>query len=133
MQKINQLKSWVSAQKVRDTCNIEVSVTNDHRYVLFVIITIWFLAHSWFITGFITRVTGRMPHVEQELLALPEHMSSSPVFSGVCVARSSFVDLCLSFWPLYCLFFNLRLLITSLWYRQTLLSEKKHVGHVYSK
>ena len=103
MQKINQLKSCVSAQKmVRDTCNIEVSVTNDHRY-LFVIITIWFLAHSWFITGFITRVTGRMPHVEQELLALPEHMSSSPVFSGVCVARSSFVDLCLSVWPLYCL------------------------------
>jgi len=29
-----------------------------------------------------------MPHVEQELLALQEHMSSLPVFSGIRVARS---------------------------------------------
>ena len=41
--------------------------------------------------------------VEQELLILPEHMSSSPVFSGVHVTRSfvflyvCFVDRCLSF------------------------------------
>ena len=40
--------------------------------------------------------------VEQELLTLPEYMSSPPVFSGVCVTRSlvlyvRFVDRCLSF------------------------------------
>jgi hypothetical protein len=40
--------------------------------------------------------------VEQELLTLPEHLSSSPVFSGVRVTRSlvlcvCFVDRCLSF------------------------------------
>ena len=29
-------------------------------------------------------------HVEQELLALPEHPSSHPVFSGVGIARSLF-------------------------------------------
>jgi hypothetical protein len=40
--------------------------------------------------------------VEEELLTLPEHLKSPPVFSGVCVTRSlvlyvSFVDRCLSF------------------------------------
>ena len=40
--------------------------------------------------------------VEQELPTLPEHLSSSPVFSGVRVTRSLvlyvyFVDRCLSF------------------------------------
>jgi hypothetical protein len=40
--------------------------------------------------------------VEQELLTLPEHLSSPPVFSGVRVTRSlvlcvCFVDRCLSF------------------------------------
>ena len=51
--------------------------------------------------------------VAQELLSLPEHMSSPPVFSEVCVARSFvfcvmfcrslFVLLSLFFWPLCCL------------------------------
>ena len=36
--------------------------------------------HSWLITGFVTRITRRVPLVEQELLTLPEHMSSPPVF-----------------------------------------------------
>jgi hypothetical protein len=68
--------------------------------------------------------------VEQELLTLPEHLSSPPVFSGVCVIRSlvlfvCFVDCCLSFffWPLCCLFcFDLRILFTPL-YLHTLLSK----------
>ena len=43
-----------------------------------------------------------MPLVEQELPTLPEHLSSSPVFSGVRVTRSLalyvyVVDRCLSF------------------------------------
>jgi hypothetical protein len=42
--------------------------------------------------------------VEQELPTLPEHMSSSPNFSGVRVTRSlvlceCFLDRCLSFYP----------------------------------
>ena len=63
--------------------------------------------------------------MEKELLILPEHLSSPPVFSGVRVARSlvlyvCFVNLCLSFctfflWPLYCLFlFDIRILIIPL-------------------
>ena len=43
-----------------------------------------------------------MSLVEQELLTLPEHLSLTPVFSGVRVTRSlvlyvCFVDRCLSF------------------------------------
>ena len=62
--------------------------------------------------------------VEQELLTLPEHLSSPPVFSGVRVTRSlvicvCFVDRCLSFCPFFlplcCLFFfELGILITPL-------------------
>ena len=37
---------------------------------------------SWLITGFVTRITRRVSLVEQELLTIPEHLSSPPVFSG---------------------------------------------------
>ena len=65
-----------------------------------------------------------MSLVEQELPSLPEHMSSPPVFSVVhvtrslvfCVmfCRSLFVLLYFFFWPLCCLFFDIRFLITPL-------------------
>ena len=47
-------------------------------------------------------LTRRMPLVEQELLILPEHIRSPPIFSGVRVTRSlvlhvCFADRCLSF------------------------------------
>ena len=38
-----------------------------------------------------------MPLVEQELPTLPEHRSSTPVFSGVRVTRSLVLCVCLSF------------------------------------
>ena len=82
--------------------------------------------HSWLITGFITIVTRRVSLVERELLPLPEHLNSSPVFSGVgvtrslvfCVmfCRSLLVLLYFFFWSLCCLSFDLQILITSLWY-----------------
>ena len=70
--------------------------------------------------------------VEQELLTLPEHLSSLPVFSGVCVTRSlilyvCFVDSGLSF----CTFSFDHCVVCSssiygfwlpLWYLQTLLT-----------
>ena len=51
---------------------------------------------------FVTRLTQRVPIVEKELVPLPEHLSSSPVFSGVGVAPYLvlcvfFVVRCLSF------------------------------------
>jgi hypothetical protein len=36
----------------------------------------------------VTRVTRPVPHVEQGLLTLPEHMSSPPAFNGVRLVRS---------------------------------------------
>jgi hypothetical protein len=84
--------------------------------------TIWHRSflHSWPITGFVIRLTRRVPLVEQEQLTFPEHPSSVLVFSGVCVTRSlvlcvCFVDHCLSFCPflpLCCPSFDLRILIT---------------------
>jgi len=81
--------------------------------------------HSRLITGFVTRLTRRVPLVEKELLTLPEHLSSPPVFSGVRVTQSlvlcvCFVYRCLSFCTfsfgtLCCLFFfDIRILITPL-------------------
>ena len=36
--------------------------------------------HTRLTPGFVTRLTRRVPLVEQKLLTLPEHMSSPPVF-----------------------------------------------------
>jgi len=63
--------------------------------------------------------------VEQELLTLPEHLSSPDVFSGVRVTRSLVLYLCFCqslfallyffFWPLCCLFFfDIRIMIAPL-------------------
>jgi hypothetical protein len=78
-----------------------ICVTNDHEYVLLVNTSRSF-PHSRLITGFVTILIGRVPLVEQELLTILEHLSSSPVFIGVRVTRSlvlyvCFVDRCLSF------------------------------------
>jgi hypothetical protein len=58
--------------------------------------------HSWLITWLVTRVTQRMPHVEQELLSLPGHFSSLPVFNEVRVARSlvAYIVFCISLFVL---------------------------------
>jgi hypothetical protein len=58
--------------------------------------------NSWLVTGFVNRLTRQVPLVEQELLTLPEHLSSSQVFSGVCVTRSLFLCVC---FVVRCLFF----------------------------
>ena len=60
-----------------------------------------FSVYTRLITGFVTRLIRRVPLVEQELLTLPEHLSSPLVFSEVRVTRSlvlyvCFVDHCLS-------------------------------------
>ena len=47
------------------------------------------LSFSWLITGFVTRVTRRVvPQVDVELLTIPEHLSTLPVYCGVRFARS---------------------------------------------
>ena len=57
-----------------------------------------FSAISW--REQVSRLTRRMPLVEQELLTLLEHLSSPPAFSGLRDTRSLVVyvvDRCLSF------------------------------------
>jgi hypothetical protein len=50
---------------------------------------------SWLISGFVIRLTRRVLIVEQEMITLPEHLSSPPVFGGVRITRS--LVLCLYF------------------------------------
>ena len=78
--------------------------------------------HSWLVTRFMTRLTQRVTLVEQELLTLPEHLSSPSgfywsscysIFIVLCVCFGD-CSLSFSFWPLYCLSFALRILITPL-------------------
>ena len=82
--------------------------------------TPWSFPHSWLISGFVTRLTRQVSLVQQELLTLPDHRGSPPVFSGVRVTRSfvlcvCFVDSCLSFCPYsFCHSVALRILINSL-------------------
>ena len=91
-----------------------------YRYVPLVTNTFWSFPHSWLITGFLTRETRRVPLVEQEVLTLPEHLSSHLIFSGVRGTRSlalcvMFCRLFFFFWPLCCLsFFYLLILISPL-------------------
>jgi hypothetical protein len=50
--------------------------------------SVWSLwAILTFVNAFVTRVAWRVPLMEQELVTLPEHMSSPLVYSGVHVAR----------------------------------------------
>jgi hypothetical protein len=47
-----------------------ICVTNNQRYVPFVVFTIQSFPHSWHITWFVTRVTRRVSLVEQELVII---------------------------------------------------------------
>ena len=72
-----------------------------HSYCVHELPTINSFCCKSIITRFVSRLTWQASLVEQELLTLPEHLSSLPVFNGICVTRSlvlyvCFVDRCLS-------------------------------------
>jgi len=69
---------------------LDCRIVQPGIYVPLVVNTSWSFPHSWLITEFVTRLTRQVPLVEQELLTLPEHLSSPPVFSGVCVIHLLF-------------------------------------------
>jgi hypothetical protein len=79
---------------------------------------------------FVARLTRRVPLVEEELITLPEHLSSPPIFSGVHATWSlvlyiCFVDRCLSFCTFsfgYCVVCSSSIygFWLPLWYLQTL-------------
>jgi hypothetical protein len=106
-----------------------ICVTNDYGYVPLVVNTSRSFPHAWLITRFVTRLTRRVPLVEQELLSLPNNL----IFGRVRVTRClvlcvCFVDHCLSF----CTFSFGHCVVSSsiyefwlpLWYVQTLLLQK---------
>jgi hypothetical protein len=89
-----------------------IYVTNDHVYVPLVINTFRSFPHTWLITGFVTRSTRRVSLVEQELLTLPEHLSSPPVFVGSCNSIFSFMCMfCRSLFVLFLLVIMLSVLL----------------------
>jgi len=102
-----------------------ICVTNDNGYVQLVVNTSRSFPHSWLITRFVTRLTWWVPLVKQELLPLPEHVSSPPVFSGVHVTRSAVLCVCCLSFCTFC--FGHCVVCTSsiyrfslpLWYLQT--------------
>ena len=102
-----------------------ICVTNDPGYVPLVVNTSRSFPHSRLITGFVSRLTRRVPLVEQEHPSSPpgfSWVSCYSIFSFMCMfCRSLFVLFYFFFWSLCCLFFfDIRILITSLWYLQTL-------------
>ena len=105
---VNSIISWLVI------LNLNGSVLNI--WIFF--IALFFVYTTDYIYGHI--VTRQVPHLEQELLILPEHPSSSQVFSGFHFSRSLgfcvmfcgslFVLLSFLLWPLWCLSFDLRFL-----------------------
>ena len=78
---------------------------------------IWCLFLTYY--RFVTRLTLTGATSGAGTAYPPEYPSSTPVLSRVHVTRSlfwyvCFVDRCLPFWPLSCMSFNLRILITLL-------------------
>ena len=137
----NRTKNWAKLfvlQRGFITFHTEF-LGNGQGYVPLVVNTSRSFPRSWLITGFVTRLTRRVSLVEQELFTLPEHLSSTPVFSGVRVTRSlvlyvCFVDRFLSF----CTFSFDHCVVCSssiyrfwlpLWYLQTLLVNFSQVYH----
>jgi hypothetical protein len=112
--------------------SLSISATTCLKLFLFSINN-WQLcmANSWLITGFVTRLTRRVPLAKQELLILQEHPSSPPVFIVVRVTRSlvlcvCYVDRCLAFYTFsfgHCVVcsFSIYGVWLPLWYLQILL------------
>ena len=84
----------------------------------FVLTKIRYFPHAWHTTVFVAKVTRLVLLMEQELPTLPEHLSSSQVFSGVHVARD------LAFCIMLCMPLYLRPLFTPLVYSNFLLTRK---------
>ena len=74
----------------------EISVSHTTTCVPLVVSTSWSFPHSRLVTGFVIRVSRRMPLVEQKLPTIPEYLCLPLVHSGFRVARSLF------FWELFC-------------------------------
>ena len=114
----------------------DVLSINNPNIANLILLIIPYLPQVWYQSIY---TTPQVTLVEQELLTLPEHLSSSPVFSGVRVTQSSVLFVCFVnivcpffFWPWYYLSFVLRILITplvssSIWQKRRL--QVCHTNH----
>ena len=134
--KIFRSPSWLG-WPLRNIC-----VTDDHGYVPLVVSTFRPFPHSWFVTGFVTRVTRRVPLVEQSLPTLPEHLSSLSVFREVSVTRSLVLSamFCRSLFVICPFSFGHCFVCTSaygfwlpLWYLQTILTSRLSATKIVTK
>jgi len=69
----------------------------DNGYVPLVVNTFRSFPHSRLISGFLTRLTRRVPLVEQELLTLPEHLSTHFLLAIVLFVLLRYTDSCYPF------------------------------------
>jgi hypothetical protein len=92
-------KWWLQLNLVRNQIQkllfrknvIECLVLRECHSVPLVANTSCSFPHSRLITWFVTRLTRRVPLVEQELLTISEHLSSPPVFNGVRAGDKSWM------------------------------------------
>jgi hypothetical protein len=68
---------------------LNICVTNYHEYLPLVVSTSRSFPHSRLITGFVPRLTRRVPLVEQKLLTLPEFTLG--LYWGWCYSTFSFI------------------------------------------
>jgi hypothetical protein len=104
-----------------------ICVTNDHGCLPLVVS----ISRSFLHSRLVTRLIRPVPLVEQALVTLPKHLSSTPVSSGVCATRSlgCFCMFCRSLFVLCTFSFGHCVVCSSLiygfllplWYLQTLL------------
>ena len=64
----------------------------DNGYVPLVVNTFRFFPHSRLVSGFLTRLTRRVPLVEQELLTLPEHLITYFILAIVLFVLLRYTD-----------------------------------------
>ena len=93
---VSQLKKRKQDFAKPDQCISQNKSQVLHGYVPLVVKTSRSRPHSWLIIGFATRLTQRMPPVEQKRFTLPDHLRSSPVVTRSLVVGVCFEDHCLS-------------------------------------
>ena len=114
---------WISPNELelKNTIYFYVMLVDIYHKVVqlfFIVSSIRSFPDSWLTAGLVTRVTRQVSLVEQELSALPEHLSSPPVLREVQVLLFCVV-LC---WPLF-------VHLLHLWYLHTLLKMVNHSWH----
>ena len=89
------LCTWYTSSFVDKDEHIKWNIFMVNRRLWIESLNWWSIIHQYLYQqnehsplSFVTRLTRRVPLVEQSLLSLPEHLSSPPVFSGVRVTRS---------------------------------------------